>query len=100
MYQKTMFDRYYCIKSFCHLKTLEKCFENVPFLYYYNGAQKHEELVGFENACSRAKTCHPYVTKLSSCLCALLLMRSIFVMAYVVPRCSLIKFCPGLAVPK
>ena len=24
------------------------------FLYYYNGAQKHE---GFEKACSRAKTC-------------------------------------------
>ena len=22
MYQKTMFDRYYCMKSFCHLKTL------------------------------------------------------------------------------
>ena len=27
------------------------------FLYYYNGAQKHEGFVGFENACSRAKTC-------------------------------------------
>ena len=26
------------------------------FLYYYNGAQKHEGLVGFEKACSRAKT--------------------------------------------
>ena len=25
-------------------------------LYYYNGAQKHEGFVGFENACSRAKT--------------------------------------------
>ena len=55
MHQKTMFDRYYCIKSFCHLKTLEKSFEKFLFLYYYNGAQKHEELVGFENACSRAK---------------------------------------------
>ena len=26
------------------------------FLYYYNGAQKHEGFLGFENACSRAKT--------------------------------------------
>ena len=26
------------------------------FLYYYNGAQKHEGLVGFEKACSNAKT--------------------------------------------
>ena len=52
VYQKTMFDRYYCIKSFCHLKNASKS----SFLYYYNGAQKHEGLVGFEKACSRAKT--------------------------------------------
>ena len=26
------------------------------FLYYYNGTQKHEGFVGFENACSRAET--------------------------------------------
>ena len=51
VYQKTMFDRYYCIKSFCHLKTLEKRFKKIIFV-----AQKHEEFVGFENACSRAKT--------------------------------------------
>ena len=56
MHQKTMFDHYYCIKSFCHLKTLEKRFEKL-FLYYYNGVQKHEGFVGFENAWSRAKTC-------------------------------------------
>ena len=31
VYQKTMFDRYYCIKSFCHLKTLEKRFEKFIF---------------------------------------------------------------------
>ena len=29
------------IKSFCHLKTLEKCFEKF-ILYYFNGAQKNE----------------------------------------------------------
>ena len=32
MYQKTMFDRYYCIKSFCHLKTLEIRFEKFIFV--------------------------------------------------------------------
>ena len=31
MYQKTMFDRYFCIKSFCHLKTLEKRLEKLTF---------------------------------------------------------------------
>ena len=55
VYQKTMFDRYYCIKSFCHLKTFEKRFKKF-ILFYYNGAQKHEEFVGFEEVCSRAKT--------------------------------------------
>ena len=56
VYQKTMFDRYYCIKSFCRLKTLGKPFKKF-FLYYYNGGQKHERLVGFEKkACYRAKT--------------------------------------------
>ena len=53
-YQKN-YDRYYCIKSFFCLKTLEKHFEKF-ILYYYNGAQKHEGFLGFENACSRAKT--------------------------------------------
>ena len=32
MYLKTMFDRYYFIKSFCHLKTLEKRFEKFFFV--------------------------------------------------------------------
>ena len=48
VYQKTMFYRFYCIKSFCHLKS--------SFLCYYNGTEKHEGLVGFEKACSRAET--------------------------------------------
>ena len=54
VYPKTMFDRYYCIKSFCHSKTLEKRFEKFV-LYYYNGAQKYEGFVSFESACSIAK---------------------------------------------
>ena len=45
----------FAIKSFYHLKTLKKHIKKFN-LYYYNGAQKHEGFVGFENACSRAKT--------------------------------------------
>ena len=55
VHQKNMFDHYYCIKSFCHLKTLEKHFLKFN-LYYYNGTQKHEGFASFEKACSRAKT--------------------------------------------
>ena len=56
VYQKTMFDRDYCIKTFRHLKTLERNASKSSFLYYYNSAQKHEGFVGFVKACSRAKT--------------------------------------------
>ena len=57
VYQKTMLDRYYCIKSFFSLDQLKNASKN-SFLYYYiNGAQKHEGFVGFENACSKTKTC-------------------------------------------
>ena len=31
MYQKTMFDRYYCIESLCHLKTSWKTLQKVNF---------------------------------------------------------------------
>ena len=55
VYQKTMFDSYYCIKSLFHLKTLRKRLEKF-ILYYYNGAQKHERFIGFENTCCRATT--------------------------------------------
>ena len=50
VYQKTMFDRYYCIKSFYHLKTFEKNALKSSFKYYYNGVQKHEGFVGFKKA--------------------------------------------------
>ena len=52
MYQRTMFDHYYCIVI------LWKNASKSLFLYNYNGPQKHEGFVGFEKACSRAK---PYV---------------------------------------
>ena len=41
--QKIMFDRYYCIKSFCHLKTLEKNTSKSSFLYYYNGGKSMKD---------------------------------------------------------
>ena len=31
VYQETLFDRYHCIKSLCHLKTLEK----TPFKFFF-----------------------------------------------------------------
>ena len=52
VYEKTMFDRYYCIKSFENFGNASKS----SFLYFYNGAQKHEGFVCFENACSIATT--------------------------------------------
>ena len=67
--------RYYCIKA------LENASKS-SFLYYYNGTKKHEGFLGFENACSRAKT-YIILTSFSciSFLCMLLLMMSIFVTA-------------------
>ena len=60
VYQKTMFDRYYCIKSFCHLKTLEK---RKLFLYYYNEAQKHEGFIVFWKRLHQSKNLYHNVTK-------------------------------------
>ena len=57
VYQKTMFDCYYCIKSFCHLKTLGK--KNASKSYFcitIMAGKKHEASIGFDNACSRATT--------------------------------------------
>ena len=80
MYQKTMFDRYYCIKSFCHLKTLENASKSL-FLYYYNGAQKHEGSVCFKSLFQSKDLRHPNITELRSFLDTLLLMTSIVVTA-------------------
>ena len=38
------------------MKTLEKRFGKFIFVLQYNSLQKHKGFVGFENACSRAKT--------------------------------------------
>ena len=56
VYQKTIFDPYHC-RVILQLKTLEKYLEKLSLYHYeYNGAQKHEGFVGFENVCSREKT--------------------------------------------
>ena len=71
VYQKTTFDRYYCIKPICHLKTLENTSKS-SFLYYYNGAQKHEGFVGFEKHMFQSNDlCNFNVTKLHSFLCTI-----------------------------
>ena len=77
MYQKTMFDRYYSIKTVCHLKTLEKTLQKVQFCITII-ARKTWRISRlwkclFENIDLR----HNFVTKLRSFLCTLLLMTSI-----------------------
>ena len=51
-----MFDRYYCIKTFFRLKTLEKLLQNVLFTCTYNCSEKDINCEPFEKAASRAKT--------------------------------------------
>ena len=80
MYQKTMFDRYYCIKSFCHLKTLEKRFEKF-ILYYYNVTQSMKDSYVLKSMFQSKDLHHPNITELRSFLDTLLLMTSIFVTA-------------------
>ena len=56
MYQKSMFECYYCIKHFFRSKTLEKLLQQVPFTCTYNGAKKHITCERFENVAFKAKT--------------------------------------------
>ena len=52
IYQKSMLDRYYCIKHF----SLENVGEKVLFTCIFKGAEEHVTCERFENAASRAKT--------------------------------------------
>ena len=56
MYQKSMFDRFYCIITFFRSKTLEKLLQKFLFTCTYNAAEKHVTYERFENAASREKT--------------------------------------------
>ena len=57
MYQKSMFDRYYCIKAFFRWKTLEKVLFTCTY-NHDNGAEKHVTCERFENAASRQDKRH------------------------------------------
>ena len=81
MYQKSMLDRYYCIKTFFRSKTLEKLLQKVLFSSTNNGAEKH---VTYE----RLETPLPGQRLTSSLLCTLLMMTSVFVTA---PVCLFVK---------
>ena len=53
MYQKIVFDRYYCTKTFCHTKILKnsgKIFQKNLFSCTYDAMEKHITSKCFENA--------------------------------------------------
>ena len=56
MYQKSMFDRYSCIKTFISLENFGEIASESLFTCTYNGAERHVTCKRFENAASRAKT--------------------------------------------
>ena len=56
VYQKTMFDHFLLHKVILSHENFGKNTLKSSFIYYYDGAQKHEGFIGFENLCSRAKT--------------------------------------------
>ena len=56
MNQKSMFDRYYCIKNILSLENFGKNLSKSSFSCTYNGAERYVTCIRFENAASRAKT--------------------------------------------
>ena len=82
MYQKCMFDRYYCIKTFSRSKTSGK--KNASKKYFFRVPIR-----------ARKGTLPTYILTtpipgqiLTSCYCARLMMTSVFVMA---PECLYVK---------
>ena len=53
MYQKNMFDRYYCMKLFCFLEISKNASKIQIFCITHVGTHRHE---GLKNASSGAKT--------------------------------------------
>ena len=68
MYQKSIFDRYYCISTFCRSKTLEKLLRKVFFPVPIM-ARKARSSDCFENAASRAKTNVILTSRNNVCYC-------------------------------
>ena len=81
MYQKSMLGCYYCIKHFFRLKTLEKLFQKVLFTCTYNGAEN-------TLPANVLKTLLPGRRLMSSLLCTLMMMTSVFMSA---PECLFVK---------
>ena len=70
MYQKSMFDRCYCIKTFSRSKTLEKIHRKFFFRVLFTGAENHVTYERFENAASRAETNVMLTSRNYVCYCA------------------------------
>ena len=81
MYQKSMFDRYYCIKHFFHLKPSENCFRKffLPIPIVVRKSMLPANVL---------KTLLPGQRLTSSLLCTLLTMTSVFITA---PECLFVK---------
>ena len=78
MYRKSMFDRYYCIKTFSRSTTLEKMPRKVLFsstILDHTDAERYVTCERFKNAASKANV---DVTELRLLLCTLLMMTSVF----------------------
>ena len=82
IYQKSMFDFYYCIRSFFRSKTLEKLLQKVLFTCTYNGSGKHV------NTANVLKTPLPGQRLTLLLLYTLLMMTSVFMTA---PECLFLK---------
>ena len=68
MYQKSLFDRYYCIKTFSRSKTLEKIPRKLSCTYY--GAERQVTCQRFKNATSKANTNVMLASRNYVCYCA------------------------------
>ena len=64
MYQKTTFDRYYCIKSFCHLKTLEKTLRKVHFCISIMARKSMKDSYVLKSLFQSKDLRHPNITEL------------------------------------
>ena len=56
MYQKSMFECYYCIKTFFLLENVAEIASKSSFFLPYNGTEMHGTCTRFENTTFRAKT--------------------------------------------
>ena len=81
IYQKSMFDGYYCIKTFFRLKTLEKLFQKGLFPVRIMARKS-------TLPATVLKPPLPGQRQMSSLQCTLLVMMSVFMMA---PECLFIK---------